>query len=111
VRERIGPVAARTLFLTARRVEAPEALRLGLLDQLAEDPEAAALGLCESLAASAPLAMRGMKQGLSMLERGGGTAGERAAYEVLRRQSFNSDDVKEGRAALLERRAPRFTGR
>ena len=35
----------------------------------------------------------------------------RAAYERLRRQSFNSDDVKEGRAALLERRAPRFTGR
>lgn len=111
VRERIGPVAARTLFLTARRVEAPEALRLGLLDQLAEDPEAAALSLCESLAASAPLAMRGLKQGLSMLERGGGTAEERAAYEGLRRQSFNSDDVKEGRAALLERRAPRFTGR
>ncbi len=111
VRERIGPVAARTLFLAARRVEAKAALHLGLLDELADDAGAAALALCESLAASAPLAMRGLKQGLSLLERGGGTPAERAAYEVLRRESFNSEDVKEGRAAMLERRPPRFQGR
>jgi enoyl-CoA hydratase/carnithine racemase len=111
VRERIGPVAARTLFLTAKRVDAQEALRLHLLDEVADDARAAAEALCASLAASAPLAMRGMKRGLSLLERGGVTADERAAYEALRRQSFNSDDVREGRAALLERRPPRFTGR
>lgn len=111
VRERIGPVAARTLFLAARRVEAAEALRLQLLDEVADDASAAAEALCASLAASAPLAMRGMKRGLALLERGAVTAEERAAYEALRRQSFNSDDVREGRAAVLERRPPRFTGR
>ncbi len=112
--ERVGEGHARYLFLTARRVEAPDALRRGLLDMLAEDDaraEAEALGLCRELAAHAPLAMAGLKRGFELLTRGGGTAQEQAAQEASRRASFNSDDAQEGRAAILEKRAPRFTGR
>jgi 1,4-dihydroxy-2-naphthoyl-CoA synthase len=77
---------------------------------LTADAEREALALCAELAANAPLAVRGMKQGLALLEAGGGAAHERAAYEGLRRASFNSRDAREGRDAALEKRAPRFTG-
>jgi len=36
---------------------------------------------------------------------------ERAEVSDLRRRAFESDDVREGRAAFLEKRAPRFLGR
>ncbi|GMU60477.1 MAG: enoyl-CoA hydratase [Myxococcaceae bacterium] len=110
---RVGEGRARYLFLTGRSLDAKDALRVGLLDLLAPDAaaaEAQALALCGELAANAPLAVRGLKRGLDLLEEGGGTAAERAQYEALRRQSFNSRDAREGRDAVLAKRAPRFIG-
>ena len=110
---RVGEGHARYMFLTGRRIGAAEALRFGLLDALAADgaAEDAALALCDELAASAPLALSGMKLGLSLMKRGGGTPAEAAHYEGLRRASFNSADAAEGRAAILEKRPPKFTGK
>lgn len=108
---RVGEGHARYMFLSGRRIGAQEALRAGLLDVLADDAEAQALALCEELASNAPLAVRGMKRGLQLLEEGGGSAEERAAYEQLRREAFNSADAMEGVAAVLEKRAPRFSGK
>lgn len=106
---RVGEQAARRMFLTARAVDAELALKLGLLDVLADDAEAQAFTLCAELAGHAPLAVEGMKRGFALLE--GASALERAEYERLRRASFNSDDAREGKAALLEKRPPRFSGR
>lgn len=106
---RVGEQAARRMFLTGRSVDAATAEQLGLLDVLTEDAEAQALALCAELAGNAPLAVQGMKRGLALLR--GATGDERAAYERLRRQSFNSADAREGKEALLARRAPRFTGK
>lgn len=106
---RVGPQAARRMFLTGRSVDASQAARLGLLDVLAGDAEAQALALCRELALNAPLAVRGMKQGLELLN--GADDSAVAAYELLRRASFNSEDAREGKEALLGKRAPRFNGR
>ncbi|MFO0600792.1 MAG: enoyl-CoA hydratase-related protein [Myxococcaceae bacterium] len=105
VRSRVGPQVARQLFLLARTLEASEALSVGLLDVLEADPAARALELCTTLAAHSSLAVGGMKRGLALLD-AGVFADE--AYEALRRQSFNGPDAQEGRAAMLERRAPMF---
>ncbi len=112
VASRIGEGRARYLFLTGRRVAGEEALRVGLLDVLAPQgqAEAAALALCDELAANAPLALAGIKRGLELLRRSG-TPAELLHYESLRRASFNSEDAKEGRSALLEKRPPSFKGR
>jgi enoyl-CoA hydratase/carnithine racemase len=112
--DRIGVGRARFMFLSGRRCGADEALRMGLLDVL--EPTAAeahneAVALCRELAQAAPLAVAGMRRGFALLAKGGGSEDERAEYDALRRASFNSDDAVEGRAAILDKRAPRFEGR
>jgi enoyl-CoA hydratase/carnithine racemase len=60
----VGLARAKSLFLTARRLDGPTALECGLLDECleAEAAEARALELCATLAAGAPLAISGMKE-------------------------------------------------
>jgi DNA-binding NarL/FixJ family response regulator len=61
-----------------------------------------------ALAAGAPLALRGMKQSLDEIARGDfhlSTLREREA------RCAASDDLREGRLAMAEKRPPRFTGR
>jgi enoyl-CoA hydratase len=112
----VGPARARELFFTGRPVDAGEALAMGLVDRLvsADEAEGAALALAAEIAGNAPLAVQGMKRVLRLLEAAaerGFTAGEREEVAQLRRRAFESDDVREGRDAFLEKRAPRFRGR
>lgn len=112
--ERVGEGHARFMFLTGRRFGADDAFRMGLLDVLkpsAPDAEAEAVALCRELAQAAPLAVEGMRKGFALLAQGGGSPEQRAGYEALRRASFLSDDAREGRTAILEKRAPAFRGR
>lgn len=106
---RVGEQTARLMFLSGRPLDAEAAHQRGLLDVFAEDAQAQALVLCSELAMNAPLAVQGMKRGFQLLETS--TVAEREAYERLRRTSFNSDDVREGKDAVMNRRAPRFSGR
>ncbi len=111
----VGPSRARDLFFTGRPVDADAALAIGLVTRVvpADAAEAAALELAEEIARNAPLAVGGMKRILRLLEAGaerGFTEEERAEVSTLRRRAFESDDVREGRAAFLEKRAPRFRG-
>ena len=106
---RMGEQAARKMFLTGRAIDAAQAAQVGLLDVLAEDAEAEALKLCVELAGNAPLAVQGMKRGFQLLHEAGDA--ELEAYELIRRISFNSEDAREGKDALLGRRAPKFQGR
>lgn len=109
-RARLGDATTRLLFLTGRRLGSDEALRRQLLDVVVDRPRDVGLDWCVELAGHAPLAMEGLKRGLELLGRGGGSDDERVEYQALRRASFNSEDAKEGRAAILEKRAPRFRG-
>ncbi len=112
----VGPSRAREIFFTARTVSADEALAMGLVDRVAPPPdaEATALALAQEIAGNAPLAVQGMKRILRLLDAAAERAftdGERAEIALLRQRAFESDDVREGRLAFLEKRAPRFRGR
>ncbi len=109
ISSRVGEQAARRMFLTGRAVDAESALRLGLLDVLAVDAEAQAMALCTELAGNAPLAVQGMKRGFRLMR--GAPDSEVAEYERLRRESFNSEDAREGKEALMTKRVPTFKGR
>jgi enoyl-CoA hydratase/carnithine racemase len=109
----VGVARAKNLFLTGRRLDAQEALAWGLLDEcLAGDKaEARALALCRTLAAQAPLAVAGMKEAFGLLSRASLSSEEQAHLREVRARAFASEDAREGRAAFLEKRAPRFLGR
>ncbi len=109
----VGLARAKSLFLTARRLDGPTALAWGLLDEClpAEEAEARALELCATLAAGAPLAVSGMKEVFGLLSRPPLSEEGQARVRALRGAAFASEDAKEGRAAFLEKRPPRFHGR
>lgn len=104
------PRAARRLVLTGELVGAEEALRLGLVDSLHDDVEAEARRAAERIASLAPLAVTGMKRLLDEAER------DRLELALDREAGlcvhlFETADAREGLAAFLEKRPPRFEGR
>jgi enoyl-CoA hydratase len=105
----LAPRAARRLVLTGELVGAEEALALGLLDAAVEDVESEARRLAERIAGLAPLAVAGSKR---LLEDGRREALERALDReaALCEQLFETADAREGLAAFLEKREPRFGG-
>ncbi len=106
-----GNQTALDLLLTGRRVPGEEALSLGLCDRLVEDGEVrdGAVALATELAVSAPLAVRSIRETLrgGLVERVE-SALEREATEQDRLRA--TADFREGVAASLERRPPRFQG-
>ena len=63
----IGAARTRELFLTARPVDAAEALAWGLVNEVVEDVAARAVALAAEIAALAPLSLRGNKRVLQAL--------------------------------------------
>ncbi|MET0403418.1 MAG: enoyl-CoA hydratase-related protein [Cystobacter sp.] len=108
----VGAGRAKNLFLTGRRLEAREALAWGLLDEChpGAEADARALALTRTLAAQAPLAVAGMKQTFRWLSRPVLSEAEQRELRELRTRAFASEDAREGRAAFLEKRPPRFRG-
>jgi enoyl-CoA hydratase/carnithine racemase len=105
----LAPRAARRLVLTGELVGAEEALRLGLVDVVVGDVEAEARRIAERVARLAPLAVAGSKR---LLDEAGRAALERALDReaALCEQLFETADAREGLAAFLEKREPRFRG-
>ena len=106
---RLGLNAAKTLFLTAAKLDAEELLRIGYLTELvpANQLMPRALELAKVVAANAPIAVKGMKRALNDIARGEADLELIAANQKASRESA---DLREGRAAWLEKRTPNFTG-
>ena len=108
----VGPAAALRMILTGAMVPADEALRLGLVDAVVPPAElmAAARALALELSVQAPLAMAA---GIRAVREGAGLPLDEAL--ALEAKIFaglcGTEDKREGTAAFLEKRTPRFTGR
>lgn len=108
----VGTGRAMELVLRGRRVEAPEALALGIANRVV--PPAAlrdeALALATELAAGPPLAIAEIKR--SLLEGlAGGLEAALAREKAGQVRCLRSEDALEGISAWAERRPPTFRGR
>ncbi|WP_424933435.1 enoyl-CoA hydratase/isomerase family protein [Amaricoccus macauensis] len=108
--DRMGPQAARRMFLLAERFEAEDLLSLGFLDFLVQTGELdTKVGeLTEILSSLAPLALRGMKRTIVELSRG---CLDTEAARARVRGCFASADHAEGMRAQREKRPPVFQGK
>ncbi|WP_186426190.1 enoyl-CoA hydratase/isomerase family protein [Cupriavidus metallidurans] len=108
----IGASNAMLMLLTGDRVDAAEALRLGLVSKVVprEALLETAVGIAQRIAQNAPLAVRAVKrlvqQGMDMpLNTAIDT--ERYVFGLMR----DTEDRIEGRRAFQEKRAPRYQGK
>ena len=108
----VGISQALKLILTGNKIDAEEALRIGLVQEVVafENLQDRAKEIALSIARNAPLAVSAAKklilQSLEVpLE--SGIALERYAFGLVR----DTEDRAEGRKAFAEKRAPKFKGR
>ncbi len=100
VLRRIGTGSARRLFLTGERFGAEQALRMGLVHEVAADVDAACQGVLDELLAAGPEAVRAAKR----LVLDAPLDGEETARRIAERRA--SPEAQEGLRAFLEKRAP-----
>jgi 2-(1,2-epoxy-1,2-dihydrophenyl)acetyl-CoA isomerase len=106
----VGNGRALELLYTAREVGPEEAVRIGLANELVDDPFARAMELARELAAGPPLAYLRAKR--DVRNSWHATLAQQVEYEWFGQKSVTtSEDVREGRAAFVEKRPPHFTGR
>lgn len=108
----VGERKARELAYTGRRIEAGEALALGILNHVTPAGEAVAraIEIAEEIAASAPLSVMAIKQAIN---RAGRQNFDEALAEGgdLSALLMFSKDRKEGLRAFVEKRKPEFKGK
>jgi enoyl-CoA hydratase/carnithine racemase len=102
---------AMELLLTGSSIDAATALRWGLINRVVR-PEAlmeTALDYARQIAANAPLAVQAAKE-LAIRSRDMDLASGLRMEQMVSRLLQQTDDVKEGRTAFAEKRAPHFKG-
>ena len=105
----IGEQQAATLFFTGRRLNADQALAIGLVDQVCDDDAGfeTALHLAQELATSSPRALQLTRETLRL-----GLADKIETVNQREREiqmtQFGTEEAAEGIAAMSERRPPNF---
>ncbi|MGD9765567.1 MAG: enoyl-CoA hydratase [Candidatus Binatia bacterium] len=108
----VGPTAAADILLSARALDAAEALAIGLVNRVvpAAELEAATRDYALAMAEGAPLTLAAHKRAIQDCLRAPAARNIEEVRAAMRR-CFDSADYQEGVAAFLEKRRPRFHGR
>ncbi|TAK36360.1 MAG: enoyl-CoA hydratase/isomerase family protein [Chloroflexota bacterium] len=109
----IGLANTRHLFFTGRLINAQEAQRFGLVNEVvpAADLHDHVYALADTIASNAPLALKGTKTILNRLALPTElTPAEEETFAAMRLHSFRSRDRLEAMVAFKEHRSPIFSG-
>ena len=104
----VGPSRAKEILFTGRRVNAEEALTLGMINEIVPSDalENRALSLAREIAGNAGNSVRAAKAVINMIS--GGIHTETPESKRFYDESFSSPEFLEGAQAFLEKRTPRF---
>lgn len=106
----LGPGKAKELILTAQKIDAQEAFRIGLVNKVVEPEKLLyeAIAMANQIAENSPLAVSAAKQAIN---RGAETDIETGIVleEMLTRQCYGSADRVEGMSAFVEKRKTNFS--
>jgi enoyl-CoA hydratase / 3-hydroxyacyl-CoA dehydrogenase len=105
----VGESKALQMNLTGDPIDAYEAYRVGLADEVVPDHELfdTTLAWARKLAQKAPLAIGEIKRASHRADLDDGLAAEAQGFGRV----FGSEDAKEGISAFLQKRQPKFRGR
>ncbi|MDI1295839.1 MAG: enoyl-CoA hydratase-related protein [bacterium] len=102
----VGPARAKRILYTGALHGADDALRIGLIDEIAKDPVAAAHALARTIAANAQHSVRSSKAIVRRIL--DGQADDDATTLAMFRDAFALPDFAEGVAAFRDKRSPDF---
>src|ERR1700759_4255840 len=108
----VGPSWARLIMYTGMRIDAAEALRIGLVDRVLPDARLwdATLEVARAISGNAPLAINAAKITIAQVLKDP-AARDMAAIKQIGLECMDSEDFREGRRAFMEKRKPQFKGK
>jgi enoyl-CoA hydratase len=108
----VGPSVTADILFSARRLDAAEALRVGLVNRVvpAADLEAEVMSLATTITQNAPLTVAAAKAAIRAAGQPADRRDLQRVHEMVE-ACFQSDDYREGQRAFAEKRPPRFSGK
>jgi len=112
--EAFGIARTKEIFFTANTFQGKELLQKGLVDYMIpkQELEEFTIAYAQKITKNAPLSIKAIKKIIAMFENNMALNQKNLSEaDQLMQKCFKSDDLKEGQAAFLKKRNPRFMGK